>query len=85
MNSSGLKSARVSPRTGKRARACPHWRLCTEAPGYLKTHKESLALFFCVSDIRTEAHALLFLRRPRSPMANGGESALQRTGTGRDA
>jgi hypothetical protein len=82
MNSNGLKPARVGPRMGKRARV----GVFAQRPVAIwKTRKESLALFFCVSDIRTEAPALLFLRRPRSPTAKGGERTLRRTCTGLDA
>jgi hypothetical protein len=86
MNSNGLQPARVGPGTGKRARVHARVGVFAQRPlAIWKTRKESLALFLYVFNIRTKAPALLFLRTPRSPTANDGECALQRTCTNRDA
>jgi hypothetical protein len=61
----------------KRARA--HARIGSFAqrpPAIWKTRKESLALFFYVSDICTKALRLLFLHRLRSPMVNAPSCEL---------
>jgi hypothetical protein len=42
MNSNGLKPARYVPRPRETCRVRPQCPLCTEAPGRLKTRKESV-------------------------------------------
>jgi hypothetical protein len=86
MNSTGLKPAQVGPRTGKRARALARVGVFAQRPlAIWKTRKESIAVFLCVSDIRTEALIVWFLYNVKSPMGIAGEHALQRTRTDRYA
>ena len=78
MNNDGLKPARTGPQTGKHARARARDVSLAQRPSVIQIiGEEPLTPIHCLSDICSEAHALLFLRTPRSPTANDGERALR--------